>query len=97
MMAKTRQRHSKEFKVETVRLLNDSGKSTRQISEELGIPRNTLNRWRAEFRADAAEAFRGNGHRTVEAERIRQLEREVERLRREREILKKVLGIVSQP
>lgn len=57
-MAKTRRRHSKEFELETVRLVNDSGKSIRQISEELGIPCNRLNRWQAELRADAAEAFR---------------------------------------
>jgi hypothetical protein len=46
---------------------------------------------------DPVEAFRGNGKRTVEQERIWQLEREVETLKREREILKKTLVIISQP
>lgn len=74
-----------------------SGKSMQRIAEELGIPRNMLHRWRAEYAHDSSEAFRGNGKRTAEQERIWQLERECERLKREREILKKVLGIVSQP
>lgn len=96
-MAAERKRFSKEFKLDAVRLSHESGKSIGQIAAELGIPRNTLNRWRAEHKFDAKEAFRGNGHRTAEQQRIHELEREVEHLRREREILKKTLAIVSQP
>ena len=96
-MATTRKRFSKEFKLDAVRLSHESGKSIGQVADELGIPRNTLNRWRFEHRTDSKDAFRGNGHRTPEQQRIHELERENERLKRDREILKKVLGIVSQP
>jgi transposase len=95
-MAERRKVFTKEFKQEAVRLSNESGKPVSRVAEELGVPRNTLTRWRAEAAADATEAFCGNGNRTAEQERIRQLEREVERLKQERAILKKVLGIVSQ-
>lgn len=96
-MAAKRRKFTAEFKCEAVRLANESGKSIQRVAEELGVPRNTLNRWRAEHASDATEAFRGNGKRTAEQERIWQLERECERLKRERDLLKKVLGIVSQP
>jgi transposase len=87
-------RQSKEFKLDAVRLSHQSGRSIGQVAAELGIPRNTLNRWRAEYKLDAKEPFRSNGHRTAEQQRIHELEHEVERLRREREILEEVLGIV---
>jgi transposase len=97
MATRTRRRHSREYKLEAVRLCENSGKSIAQISRELDVSANTLTRWRAELQADQQNAFRGNGKRTADAERIWQLERENERLKREREILKKVLAIVSQP
>lgn len=96
-MSTSRRRFTREFKQEAVRLSQESGKSVRQIASELEIPRTTLDRWRAEYQKDARDAFRGNGHRTAEQQQIHDLQREVERLKREREILKKVLGIVSQP
>jgi transposase len=100
-MSKHRQVFSKEFKIEAVRLSQSSGKSDMQLARELGINRTSLKRWRDELAADqgagSSDAFRGNGKRSEEAERIWKLEREVESLKRERELLKKVLAIVSQP
>jgi transposase len=96
-MGQQRRTFSKEFKLEAVRLLSESGKTRAQVARELNIGINTLDRWRAEFATDPSEAFRGKGNRTAEQERIWRLEREVETLKREREILKKTLGIISQP
>ena len=77
-MTKERRTFTREFKVEAVRLLNESGKSMKQISADLGVPRNSLNRWRSELAGDVKEAFRGNGKRTAEQDRMWRLEREVE-------------------
>lgn len=96
-MKKQRRVFTKEFKVEAVRLSYNSGKTIDQVSKELGVERNTLNRWRKEYRGDAGQAFRGNGKRTEMEEKVWRLEREVERLKRGREILKKVVMIVSEP
>lgn len=96
-MSKQRRRFSKEFKLEAVRLLAESGKTRQQIATDLGISITALDRWRSEVSSDVTEAFRGNGKRTAEQDRIWRLEREVETLKREREILKKTLAIISQP
>ena len=96
-MGKQRRRFSKEFKHEAVRLLAESGKTRQQIATDLGISVTALDRWRSAASSDVTEAFRGNGKRTAEQERIWRLEREVETLKREREILKKTLAIISQP
>jgi transposase len=86
---------TKEFKLEAVRLSNESGKSIQQVAKDLGVPRNTLNSWRTEYRSDAADAFPGNGKRTEMEQRLWQLERENERLKRERETLGACLTAIS--
>ena len=46
MVSKKSQRsYSDEFKKDTVRLLETSGKTKAEISRELGIPNGLLGRW----------------------------------------------------
>ena len=96
-MKKTRRTYSREFKVEAVRLLETSGKSASQVERDLGIGKGNLWRWKRELAADSENAFPGQGRLTAEQERLRQLERENEVLRQERDILKKVVAIFSRP
>ena len=51
----TGQRHifTKEFRREAVRLSRESGRTIREIAEDLGVALSTLSRWRRE-EADAA-------------------------------------------
>jgi transposase len=95
-MSKIRKCYGRDFKVETVRLLETSGKSASELERELGIGKGNLSRWKQEFAADSADAFPGHGRRTPEQERLRQLERENEILRQERDILKKAIAIFSE-
>jgi len=96
-MSKIRKDYSREFKVEAVRLLETSGKSAWQLERELGIGKSNLSRWKREFAADGEGAFPGHGRVTAEQEQLRQLERENEILRQERDILKKAVAIFSHP
>ena len=96
-MAKTRKTYTREFKIEAVRLLERSGRSQAEIADELGMSASSLSRWQKEYGADGEAAFPGRGNLTPEEERIRQLERENEILRQERDILKKAVTIFSQP
>jgi transposase len=94
-MAK-RKNYSREFKIETVKAIADGGVSAAEISRDLGVHPNTLYKWVQQFSSRPDEAFPGKGHLTSEAEEIRQLKREVERLKMEREILKKAMAIFSK-
>ena len=96
-MAKTRKTYTREFKIEAVRLLERSGRSQAEIADELGMASRSLSRWQKKYGADGEAAFPGRGNLTPEEERIRQLERENEILRQERDILKKAVTIFSQP
>jgi transposase len=95
-MKKVRKQYTREFKVEAVRLLETSGKSAAQLERELGIGSGNLWRWKRDFAADGEDAFPGHGRLTPEQERVRQLERENEILRQERDILKKAIAIFSE-
>ena len=96
-MTKTRRTYTDEFKREAVQLLGTSSKNARQIEGELGIGKTCLSRWKRELEVKGQQAFPGQGHVAPEQERIRELEREVEILHQERDILKKAVAIFSQP
>jgi transposase len=96
MMA-TGQTFDKNFKQEAVRLVQTSGKSQRQVAEDLGIAMSTLSRWCSEMATNGDRAFVGSGNQQPEAEELRRLRRENDILRQERDILKKALAIFSHP
>ena len=89
-------KYDKEFKVEAVRLASEPGNTQAQIQRELGISQGIISRWKRELKADSENAFPGKGHIKPQDEELRQLKRENERLRRERDILKKAVAIFSE-
>lgn len=84
-----RQTFSKEFKLEAVRLLETMGKPAADIARELGVRRNQLYKWQEQLRAKGDDAFPGKGYRTEKDDEIARLKRELERVKEERDILKK--------
>ena len=97
MQAKKRKNYTREFKIETVRLATGPDANAAEVARDMGIHPNTLYKWIQEFSAKPEEAFPGKGHMaSSDAETIRQLKRENERLRMEREILKKAMAIFSK-
>ncbi len=84
--------YTEEFKREAVRLVTDEGHARKQVARDLGVSAGTLRDWIHRYApgdAVVSEAL-------PEAEQLRQLRRENERLRMERDILKKAVGIFSQ-
>ena len=102
----TRKTYTAEFKQEAIRLLETSGKSAAQIELDLGIGSGCLSRWKRKQDKDGEHAFPGHGRLAPEQERIRELERELEIVLQERDILhmpwlavpwKEAVAIFSQP
>jgi transposase len=90
--AKTRQRrpYSEEFKQEAIQMLLD-GHSAASVAQRLGLSGpNVLYRWKQETLRRAGPAARSLG------DRVAQLEDELRRVERERDILKKALAILSR-
>ena len=81
-----RRRHSREFKIEAVKLVTEQGYSVAEAARNLGIHSNLLRNWKNKFAKDQENAFPGNGQLTAEQQELRQLRAENKRLRMERDI-----------
>jgi transposase len=87
--------YTQEFKREAVRLAQTSWKPITQVARELGISDTSIHPWRKELAEHGSEAFPGSGHQTALDEENRRLKRDLERIRQERDILKKTVSIFS--
>lgn len=87
-------RYDESFKRSAVELWLQGGKSVRQIAAELGISDQSLKNWKKQL---AALPATGPGQRSVQQleEENRRLKRELHHVARQRDILKKTLGIIS--
>jgi len=85
-----------EFKVQAVALAQSSGKSVSEIEWELGIRPGLLAKWKSRLKTDGEQAFPGKGRLQEDDELSWRLQRENERWRQEREVLKKALAIFSK-
>jgi transposase len=86
----TRRRFTDEFKEEAVQMLLD-GHSATSVAERLGLEgTNSLYRWKRQFVHKSGPAAS-----SLEA-RVRELEAELRRVERERDILKKALAIFGR-
>jgi len=84
-----RQTFSKEFKKEAVRLLESTNTPAVDLARELGVRRNQLYKWQEQLRSKGEDAFPGKGYRTEKDDEIVRLKRELNRVKEERDILKK--------
>jgi len=89
-MGRSRRRFTREFKLEALRQVVDSGRPQAEIARELGLNPETLYRWSREIRQDGVEAFPGNGQLKDSDKEVEQLRRDNARLRAENAFLKKV-------
>lgn len=88
--------YDKEFKIEAVRLASQPGSTQAGIERDLGIGQGVISRWKRQLQQDGGQAFPGKGHLKPEDAELRRLKRENERLRQERDILKKAVAIFSE-
>lgn len=88
-------RYDEAFKRSAVEHWMVSGKSARLIADELGINQQNLHKWKQKFKALPVGQVAG----TLEAFQAenRRLQRELHRVTQQRDILKKTLGIISEP
>lgn len=95
-MGKQKRHYETQFKQEALRLLANSGKSVRQIEAELGITPGLLNKWKRRYQLHPTTGeVKPSEQHELEAEN-RRLRRELERVKAERELLKKVVKLLAE-
>ncbi len=84
-----RQRFTREFKLEAVRLLEFGQKPATQLALELGVQRGQLYKWQAQVKAGGLLHAAPGRPKLADESELSRLRRENARLKEERDILKK--------
>ncbi len=96
MSKKKRKTYNREFKKEAVALITDKGYSVAEASRNLGVEYSVLRRWKMQLADDPQNAFPGKGRQKADDQEVRNLQKELERVKEERDILKKALAYFAE-
>jgi len=91
---KPRRKFDPNFKRQAVSLWLESGRSAREMAQELGVRANQLYRWKEKYRSTPPSQPQSPAELQTEVAALR---RENALLRQQRDVLKKTLGILSDP
>jgi len=92
---KSGRRYDREFKENAVALVR-GGRSATKVARDLGVSTWSLNRWVAQTHAGAAPGEpKTLAAESPEGRELRRLRQQVAYLERQRDILKKAVGILS--
>lgn len=90
-----KKRFSTEFKQQAVRLAREGTKSRSALARDLGITPSALCKWVKDADATEKAGFAPGGRKALEEEN-RRLQRELEQVKEERDILKKATAFFAK-
>ena len=95
-MTGKRKFHSREFKINAVRLVIDGGQTMKEVAADLGVNYYTLYEWKSQYEKKGNLAFPGHG-KVVFASKLEkenaELKKKLRRAEMERDLLKKAMVI----
>ena len=89
----SRRKFTREFKLQAVQRVIDEERPVSEVARELGIHPGLLSTWKAEYLATPQP---GPLPKETPEQELKRLRRDNERLRQERDFLKKAVGFFSQ-
>ena len=95
MSEQNKKTYTPEFKKEAVRLVTEQGYKVTEAARNLGINPSVLTRWKSQLVSEGTNAFPGKGRLTPEKEELQKLRKENQRLKMERDILKKAAAFFA--
>lgn len=81
--------YTKEFKLEAIRLANESDKPVTQVARELGLRVNQIYKWKQQLELKPDTAFAGSGKTSDKDTEIKSLKKALAAANEENEFLKK--------
>lgn len=90
-MSTPRRQYTDEFKQEAVRLVREAGRPIAQVARDLGLAESMIYRWRA-----AHHAAEVRGSWPVAHDELAALKRENQRLRQERDFLRRAAAFFAR-
>jgi transposase len=96
--SKMARRYGEDFKRQAVELMIHGGKTQRQVARELDVSEYSLNLWKKAYLGQQKPAEINGEIKSPEemAKIIREQHKEIEYLKRQREILKKAMSILGE-
>ena len=92
--SKRGRRYDKQFKADAVGLVK-SGRTAVEVARDLGVSTWSLRYWIKQAHQGALSESKKLANETPEQRELRRMQQEIDYLRRQRDILKKALAIVS--
>lgn len=96
MTSRTRRNFDTAFKLQVVQMVRDQGLSVGQVCRDLDLVDSAVRRWLDQYEAEQAGQPGLGKPLTPEQQRIRELERENQRLREDVSILKKASAFFAR-
>jgi transposase len=95
MTKRKRRSFTDEFKLDTVRLVREGGKTVAEVARDLDLTESSVRQWVRQASIDEGRNARGE-LTTPEREELHRLRRENKQLQMEREILKKAAAFFAK-
>lgn len=95
-MGNIRQSYDAEFKQKTVKHMEETKKTLKQVSKDLDIPISSLSTWRKRYGTLKGESLSQSTQVFVDYERLKKLEQQTKDLQEENEILKKAMHFFTK-
>ncbi len=92
-----RRQFDRAFKIETVKLVIEQGRTVPSVAREIGVHDNTVYKWIKELKGDPENAFPGCGNLKPEEDDLRRIKKRMAELEEENAILKKAMAIFTKP
>lgn len=96
MKKQTRATYSPEFKLEVAQQVVDMGRPTRDVAENLGLGKSTVDKWARQLRNERNGQLSSATPLTPDQLKIRELERKIKDLEIDNTILKKASALLIQ-
>ena len=87
----SKQRYSREFKLEAVKLVTEQGYPKAEVARRLGVTGKTISDWVSQFADETSPET------AAPSDELKRLREENRQLRMEREILKKATAFFANP
>lgn len=86
-----------EFKLQAIQMMAEQGLALAEVARRLGVRESGLRTWRDAAREQGAAAFPGRGRPSPADEELLRLRAKNQRLRAERDLLKKAAADFASP
>ena len=88
--------YTREFKIQICKLVIEDNLKPKVVAEQFALSQVMVYRWVNEYKTYGNEAFVGKGHLKSEDAKVKELEKKLELLKQENEILKKAAAYFAK-